>query len=49
VVIDLVCVAMIVWIISGLYMWWGLPALRRWGLLAILAGTASFVLFTLRL
>jgi hypothetical protein len=49
VVIDVVCVAMIVWVISGLYMWWALPALRRWGLLAILAGTAPFVLFTLRL
>jgi hypothetical protein len=49
VVVDGVCVAMIVWIASGLYMWWGLPALRRWGWLAIAAGTTSFMLFTLRL
>jgi hypothetical protein len=49
VVVDLVCLGMIVWIASGLYMWWGLPGHRNWGWLAILAGTASFVVFTLRL
>jgi hypothetical protein len=46
VVVDLVCLAMIVWISSGLYMWWHLPGQRRWGWLAIAAGTAAFVLFT---
>ena len=25
VVVDLVCVAMVLWIASGLYMWWGSP------------------------
>jgi hypothetical protein len=49
VVVDLVCLALVVWIASGLYMWWGLPGHRRWGWLAIVAGTASFVLFTLGL
>ena len=49
VVVDIVCAAMIVWIASGLYMWWGLPGHRRWGLLAILAGAGTFVAFTLRL
>jgi hypothetical protein len=48
-VVDLVCVAMIVWIASGLYMWWGLPGHRRWGWIAILAGTISFLVFTMRL
>jgi hypothetical protein len=48
-VIDLVCVAILVWIASGLYMWWGLPGSRRWGLLTIIAGCVSFVVFTLRL
>ena len=49
VVVDLVVVAMIVWIASGLYMWWELPGQRRWGWLAIVAGSASFLIFTLRL
>ena len=49
VVVDIVSVAMIVWVASGLYMWWELPGHRRWGWLAILAGTASFLCFTLRL
>lgn len=49
VVVDVVCVSMLVWIASGLYMWWGLPGHRRWGWLAIGAGTAAFVLFTVAL
>jgi hypothetical protein len=49
VVVDIVSVAMIVWVASGLYMWWELPGQRRWGWLAILAGAASFLFFTIRL
>ena len=49
VVVDLVVVAMIVWIASGLYMWWELPGQRRWGWLAIVAGSVSFLVFTMRL
>ncbi len=49
VVVDLVSVAMIVWVASGLYMWWELPGQRRWGWLAILGGAASFLFFTVRL
>jgi hypothetical protein len=49
IVVDIVCVSMIVWIASGLFMWWELPGQRRWGWLAILGGTASFLFFTLRL
>jgi hypothetical protein len=49
VVVDLVCVAILVWIASGLYMWWTLPALRGWGWLALASGTISFVVFAMRL
>ena len=49
IVVDIVCVAMIVWIASGLVMWLELPGQRRWGWVAIVAGTASFLFFTLRL
>jgi hypothetical protein len=48
-VVDLVSLSMLLWIASGLYMWWELPGQRRWGWLAIAAGTASFAFFTLRL
>jgi len=48
-VVDIVCVSMIVWIASGLLMWWELPGQRRWGWLAILGSTASFLFFTMRL
>ena len=48
-VVDLVSLSMLLWIASGLYMWWELPGQRRWGWVAIAAGTASFAFFTLRL
>lgn len=46
VVVDLVCVALVLWVASGLYMWWRLPGQRGWGWLAVAAGVASFALFT---
>jgi hypothetical protein len=49
VVVDCVSIGIVLWIASGLYMWWGLPAHRRWGWLAILGGAATFLVFTLRL
>jgi hypothetical protein len=49
VVVDVVCLGMIVWIASGLFMWWAIRGHRRWGGLAILGGVVSFVVFTLRL
>jgi len=42
VVIDLVCLALIVWIASGYVMWWLLPGSRSWGWIAIAAGVATF-------
>ena len=40
--VDAVCIGLILWIASGIYMWWGLPATRRWGWLALGAGAACF-------
>lgn len=42
VVVDLACLALLLWIASGFYMWWKLPALRAWGWVAVVAGAASF-------
>lgn len=45
VIVDLFCIAMIVWVITGIYMWWMLKAVRLWGSLTIAAGVVSFILF----
>jgi hypothetical protein len=45
VVVDVVCLAMVVWIASGIYMWWGVRRHRVWGALALLGGVASFLVF----
>jgi hypothetical protein len=49
VLVDLVGVAFVLWVATGIYMWWGLPSQRRWGWVALLAGAGSFLLFALRL
>lgn len=47
--IDLVCLSFLVWVLSGFYMWWTLPSLRKWGWVAIAGGVTSFAVFVLRL
>jgi len=49
VVVDLVQIAILLWIGSGLVMWWELRGHRFWGALAVVGGLASFLLFTARL
>jgi hypothetical protein len=49
VLVDLACVGILVWVASGLIMWWRLARLRFWGALAVLGGTVSFVLLISRL
>ncbi len=45
VIVDVVCVAMLVWIASGIYMWWKLRRLRKWGSIALGGGMVSFAVF----
>jgi hypothetical protein len=47
--VDVACFGMLLWILSGVYMWWTLPGLRKWGWVAVLAGTGSFALFMAKL
>jgi hypothetical protein len=42
-IVDLVCISFLVWIVTGLYLWWKIPQTRAWGWLAIGAGVLSFV------
>ena len=49
VLVDLVCIALLIWIASGLYMWWHVAGHRGWGWLALGAGSASFAALILAL
>jgi hypothetical protein len=42
--VDLTCVALLLWVASGLIMWWRLTRLRVWGAVALGAGILSFLL-----
>ncbi|MFN7924798.1 MAG: PepSY domain-containing protein [Bryobacteraceae bacterium] len=48
-VVDLVCLAMVLWIVTGLFMWWKLPSTRAWGWVALAGGWVSFALFLWKL
>ena len=37
---DAVSAGLILMVLSGIYMWWRVPAKRRWGLVALVTGTA---------
>ncbi|MBI1177283.1 hypothetical protein GC207_07575 [bacterium] len=41
-VVDLVCLSFLIWVVTGLYLWWKIPQTRTWGWLAIGAGVISF-------
>jgi len=43
--VDLVIVAMIFWVASGLWMWWEMKATRFWGAVFAAGGMAIFGLF----
>jgi len=49
VLVDVVCLGMLGWIVTGIYMWWKLPATRIWGWLALSGGIVSFGYFVARL
>ncbi len=42
--VDLACVGIIIWVASGLIMWWRLPRMRTWGAIAVGGGVVSFLL-----
>ncbi len=49
VLIDVLCVGLVVWIATGLTMWWQLRGSRTWGWVALGAGLASFTWLVLTL
>ncbi len=47
--VDIACVGIIIWVVSGLIMWWRLPRLRVWGAIAAGGGLVSFLLLMWKL
>ena len=47
--VDALCIGLILWIASGLYMWWGLPSARRWGWIALGTGVVCFAVIIVTL
>jgi hypothetical protein len=45
VVVDIVCFAFLIWVATGLIMWWKIPSHRRWGWIAMGCGLMVFGLF----
>lgn len=44
-IVDVVCVAFLLWVATGIIMWLRVPAMRTWGLVALVSGFASFAVF----
>jgi hypothetical protein len=45
ILVDIVCVGFLLWIATGIYMWWKLKHTRRWGWVALGSGALLFALF----
>lgn len=49
VIVDLASVGFLVWVATGLVMWWQQPGHRRWGWVALGAGGVAFAALVARL
>jgi hypothetical protein len=49
ILVDIVCVAILLWIATGIYMWWQVRGHRGWGWLALAGGALSFAVVLLGL
>lgn len=47
IIVDVFCVTMLIWIITGLILWWKVRDSRRWGWATMLAGVATIVILLL--
>lgn len=43
--VDLFIVATVLWVASGLWMWWELKVTRKWGAISMISGIALFTFF----
>lgn len=49
VTVDAAIIAMVFWVVSGLWMWWEMKATRGFGAMALVGGAGLFALFLLTL
>ena len=49
ILVDVACVGILVWVGSGVVMWWRVRRLRLWGAVALGGGTLAFALLVWRL
>ena len=49
VLVDVACLGILIWVGSGVLMWWRLRALRLWGTISLAGGLLSFALLIWRL
>jgi hypothetical protein len=49
IIVDVVCIGILIWVVSGLLLWWRLAQTRIWGAVAVGAGVLSFLLLIWRL
>ncbi len=47
--VDLAALGMLLWVLTGLLMWWKLPSTRNWGWIALAGGVLTFSLFLWKL
>ena len=48
-IVDILCVTMLVWIPTGLYLWWKIRVSRSWGWLTLGSGVLTILLLLLTL
>jgi len=48
-IVDIVCLGMVLWVISGIIIWWQMGQARFWGKVCLAGGALSFVCFLLAL
>ncbi len=49
VIVDIVCVGFLIWMATGIYMWWQIKPSRSWGFIALGGGFLCYMIFLMAL
>ena len=49
IIVDIVCISFLIWIATGIYMWWNIKPSRSWGFIALGGGFLCYMIFLLAL
>lgn len=47
IIIDLVCIGFLIWMATGIYMWWKIKSSRSWGFITLGGGLICYLIFLL--